>query len=61
MKWLLVIIAYTVTAEDVPHEMHVHEIPFETQALCEIANGKLEEQLKTRAITVKASCVQVSD
>ncbi|SPH17146.1 hypothetical protein DEA8626_00661 [Defluviimonas aquaemixtae] len=61
MKWLLVAIAYTITSEDVPHEIKFHEIPFETQALCEIAHGKVEEQLKTRAVTVKATCLQVSE
>ena len=59
MKWILVALAYTVTAESVPHEVVVHEIGFASGELCEAARGKVEEQLKTRAITVKATCVQV--
>ncbi|OYX41380.1 MAG: hypothetical protein B7Z02_15895 [Rhodobacterales bacterium 32-67-9] len=61
MKWMLVALAYTVTSESVPHEVRVHEMPFATEALCETARAKMEEQLRTRVITVKATCVQVSE
>ncbi|HQU68198.1 MAG TPA: hypothetical protein PLI43_08355 [Albidovulum sp.] len=61
MKWLLVAIVYTVTGESVPSEVRVHETPFSSEALCEAARAKMEDQLRTRAITVKATCVQVSE
>ena len=61
MKWLLIAVVYTVTGENVPHEVRVNETPFATGALCEAARTKMEDQLRTRAITVKATCVQVSE
>lgn len=61
MKWLLVAIVYTVTSESVPHEVRVHEIPFGTEAFCEAGRAKMEEQLRTRAVTVKATCVQIGE
>ncbi|MCA0271411.1 MAG: hypothetical protein LCH69_05005 [Proteobacteria bacterium] len=61
MKWLLVAIIYTVTAESVPSEVRIHETPMASEALCETARAKVEDQLRTRAITVKATCVQVSE
>ena len=39
----------------------MNETPFATEALCEAARTKMEDQLRTRAITVKATCVQVSE
>jgi len=61
MNWMLIAVVYTVTLENIPHEALVEKQEFATEALCETARGKLEEQLKTRAITVKASCVQIAE
>lgn len=61
MKWMLIAIVYTVTLENVRHEVHVEKQEFATEALCEAARAKVEEQLKTRAITVKSTCVQISE
>ncbi len=61
MKWILIAVAYTVTADDVSHELRFHELAFETETLCEAARGRMEEQLQTRAITVKTTCVQTSE
>jgi len=61
MKWLLVAVIYTVTQDNVPHEVRIHEIAIGGPTLCEMARAQMEEQLRTRAITVKATCVQVSD
>ena len=61
MKWMLIIAVYTVTLENIRHEVHIDKQEFATEALCEAGRAKLEEQLKTRVITVKASCVQISE
>ncbi len=61
MKWMLVALVYTVTAESVPHEVKVHELPLASEQLCEAARAKVEMELKTRAVTVKATCVQISE
>lgn len=61
MKWMLIAIVYTVTVENVRHEVHVEKQEVATEALCETARSKLEEQLKTRAITVKTTCVQIAE
>ena len=61
MNWILIIVFYTVTLDNVPHQALVEKQEFGTEALCETARAKVEEQLKTRAITAKASCVQISE
>ncbi|MEI2807949.1 hypothetical protein [Albidovulum sp.] len=61
MKWMLIAIVYTVTLENVRHEVHVEKQEFATEALCEAARTKFEEQLKTRVITVKTTCVQTAE
>jgi hypothetical protein len=61
MKWMLIAIVYTVTLENVRHEVHVDKQEFATEALCETARTKFEEQLKTRVITVKTTCVQIAE
>lgn len=61
MKWMLIAVIYTVTLENVRHEVHVEKQEFATEALCEAARTKVEEQLKTRAITVKSTCVQIAE
>ncbi|MGB3179155.1 MAG: hypothetical protein WBC68_10540 [Albidovulum sp.] len=60
MQWTLILLAYTVTAESIPHEVHSYNLGFATEELCLIARDKVENDLKTRAITVKATCVQTS-
>lgn len=61
MKWMLIAIVYTVTLENVRHEVHVEKQEFATETLCEAARTKFEEQLKTRVITVKTTCVQTAE
>jgi len=61
MKWMLVALVYTVTSENVSHEVKVHEVPVASEQLCEAARAKMEVELKTRAVTVKATCFQVSE
>ncbi len=61
MKWMLIAIIYTVTLENVRHEVHVETQEFATEALCEAARVKMEEQLKTRVVTTKTSCVQIAE
>jgi hypothetical protein len=61
MKWMLIAVVYTVTVEVVPHEVRIDKQDFATEALCEAGRAKLEEQLKTRAVTVRASCVQIAE
>ena len=43
MNWLLIAVVYTVTGENVPHEVRVNETPFPTEALCEAARSLMEE------------------
>lgn len=61
MKWMLIAIVYTVTTDVVPHEVKIDKQEFATEALCEAARVKVEEQLKTRVVTTKASCVQIAE
>ncbi|MCB2116393.1 MAG: hypothetical protein KDE00_08855 [Rhodobacteraceae bacterium] len=61
MKWMLIAIVYTVTLDNVRHEVHVEKQEFATEALCEAARAKVEEELKTRVVTTKASCVQIAE
>ena len=60
MNWVMILLAYTVTAESVPHEVRNFELAFATEQLCEAARERVETQLETRVITVKATCVQVA-
>ncbi|MFZ1727298.1 MAG: hypothetical protein WBO29_15935 [Albidovulum sp.] len=61
MNWVMILLAYTVTSENVPHEVKTFELQFANEALCQTARQRVEEDLKTRAITVKATCVQTTE
>jgi hypothetical protein len=57
----MILLAYTVTSENVPHEVRTYELQFSNEILCQAARERVESELKTRVITVKATCVQTTE
>ena len=58
MQWTLIVLAVTVTAENVPHSIEPIHVKFADRELCLEARDRVKEELRTRIVQISASCVQ---